>query len=83
MLDWVKSFANERGLKWRQDAVGNLVVYRAQACGGGEAAPPVVIQVPLGANNFRSFYACSRCLRAYASFHWTVLQVLLLRLSGS
>ncbi len=44
VLEWVKSFANERGLKHREDSVGNLVVYRPGS-GGGEGAPPVVIQV--------------------------------------
>lgn len=47
VLQWVKDFAEQRGLKWRQDDVGNLVVLRPGS-GGGEAAPPVVIQV-LGA----------------------------------
>ena len=46
VLQWVTSFADERGLKYRQDSVGNLVVYRPGS-GGGEGAPPVVIQVLL------------------------------------
>jgi dipeptidase D len=40
----LKAFAEERGLKWKQDAVGNLAVYRPGS-GGGEDAPTVVLQV--------------------------------------
>ena len=44
MLRWLKSFADERGLAWQQDTVGNLVIKRT-GTGGGERAPAVVIQV--------------------------------------
>ena len=43
VLDWLKRFADTRGLKWKQDAVGNLCIYRPGS-GGGENAPPVIIQ---------------------------------------
>ncbi|KAL6777769.1 hypothetical protein ACKKBG_A15575 [Auxenochlorella protothecoides x Auxenochlorella symbiontica] len=43
VLDWLKVFAEERGLAWSQDAAGNLVVRRPGG-GGGEAAPTVIIQ---------------------------------------
>ncbi|KAK9826187.1 hypothetical protein WJX81_005747 [Elliptochloris bilobata] len=43
VLEWVKAFANERSLNYRQDTVGNLVIYRSGS-GGGEGAPAVVIQ---------------------------------------
>ncbi|KAK9830529.1 hypothetical protein WJX72_012284 [[Myrmecia] bisecta] len=43
VLQWLKDFAQARGLKWQQDAVGNLVIKRPGS-GGGEAAPVVVIQ---------------------------------------
>ena len=39
----LKKFAEDRGLEWRQDTVGNLVIYR-KGSGGGESAPPVLIQ---------------------------------------
>ena len=39
----LKAFADERGLAWQQDAVGNLVIKRTGS-GGGESAPAVVIQ---------------------------------------
>ncbi len=44
VLKWLKAFADERGLAWQQDAVGNLVIKRTGS-GGGESAPAVVIQV--------------------------------------
>ena len=44
VLEWLRSIAEERGLKWKQDAEGNMVIYRPGS-GGGETAPPVVIQV--------------------------------------
>ena len=44
VLKWLKAFADERGLAWQQDAVGNLVIKRTGS-GGGENAPAVVIQV--------------------------------------
>ncbi|CAK0786449.1 hypothetical protein CVIRNUC_009662 [Coccomyxa viridis] len=43
VLKWLKSFAEERGLAWQQDTVGNLVIKRT-GTGGGEEAPAVVIQ---------------------------------------
>lgn len=43
VLDWLKRFADERGLEWQQDAVGNIVI-RRPGSGGGEAAPPVIVQ---------------------------------------
>jgi hypothetical protein len=44
VLDWLRRFAEDRGLKWQQDAVGNMVV-RKPGQGGGESAATVVIQV--------------------------------------
>jgi dipeptidase D len=43
VMDWIKQFAASRGLDWTQDAVGNLVV-RRPGTGGGEGAPPVIVQ---------------------------------------
>lgn len=43
VLKWLKGFAEERGLAWQQDAIGNLVIKRTGS-GGGESAPPVIIQ---------------------------------------
>ncbi|GAB4815754.1 hypothetical protein N2152v2_002800 [Parachlorella kessleri] len=43
VLEWLKAFASERGLQYRQDKVGNIVIKRPGS-GGGEQAPPVVIQ---------------------------------------
>lgn len=43
VLKWLKTFADERGLAWQQDAVGNMVIKRTGS-GGGEGAPAVVIQ---------------------------------------
>ena len=42
-MQHLKEFAEVRGLKWRQDGVGNLVICRSGS-GGGEAAPCIVIQ---------------------------------------
>ena len=44
MLDWIKGLAAAWGLRWAQDARGNLVVYKGGQ-GGGEGAPPVILQV--------------------------------------
>ena len=43
VLAYVKRFADDRGLTWREDAVGNVVVERDGA-NGGEGAATVVIQ---------------------------------------
>ena len=43
VIEWLKSFAAERKLECVQDAVGNLVI-RRPGTGGGENAPPVIIQ---------------------------------------
>lgn len=43
VLDWLKQFAADRGLDWQQDAVGNIVI-RRPGSGGGENAPPVIVQ---------------------------------------
>eukprot|EP00980_Cylindrotheca_fusiformis_P007460 scaffold1538_cov109-Cylindrotheca_fusiformis.AAC.2 len=43
VLSYIKAFAEERNLKWKQDAVGNLVVFHP-GCGSGKGASPVVIQ---------------------------------------
>jgi dipeptidase D len=40
---WLKEFAEQRGLEWAEDSVGNLVI-RRPGSGGGEAAAPVIIQ---------------------------------------
>lgn len=43
VLAYVKRFADDRGLTWQEDAVGNIVVERPGA-NGGEGAATVVIQ---------------------------------------
>eukprot|EP00877_Chromochloris_zofingiensis_P012989 jgi/Chrzof1/7944/UNPLg00004.t1 len=43
VLDWLKKFADDRGLSWQQDEFGNLVI-RKPGQAGGEAAPTVVVQ---------------------------------------
>jgi len=43
VLAWLKSFAEARSLPWQQDAVGNIVI-RRPGSGGGEAAPPIILQ---------------------------------------
>lgn len=43
VCDWIKAFAEERSLRWRQDAAGNVVVYRPGSA-GGETAAPVILQ---------------------------------------
>ena len=40
VLDYIKKFAEDRNLKWRQDKAGNLVVFKP----GGRNADPVIIQ---------------------------------------
>lgn len=47
ILSYLKSFAESRKLEWQQDEVGNLVI-RRPGSGGGENAPPVVIQARAG-----------------------------------
>ncbi|PSC67193.1 aminoacyl-histidine dipeptidase [Micractinium conductrix] len=42
VLDWLKEFAEERDLQWKQDAVGNIVIYRPGSAGGEKAAPVIV-----------------------------------------
>ncbi|KAL7534142.1 hypothetical protein ACHAWF_004732, partial [Thalassiosira exigua] len=41
--DYVKGVADARGLPWREDAAGNLAVFRPGS-GSGASAPPVVVQ---------------------------------------
>ena len=43
VLTWLKGFADERSLEWRQDDTGNCVICRPGS-GGGEGAATVVIQ---------------------------------------
>ncbi|CAJ1966208.1 unnamed protein product [Cylindrotheca closterium] len=43
ILDYIKAFAEERNLKWKQDSVGNLVVFHP-GCGVGKSAPAVILQ---------------------------------------
>ncbi len=43
VLDMLKRFATDRGLDYKQDSIGNVVIYR-KGSGGGEFAPPVLIQ---------------------------------------
>eukprot|EP00752_Nemacystus_decipiens_P004012 g3675.t1 len=43
VLAYVKGFAEERGLPWREDDYGNMVIYR-EGMNGGEDAAKVVIQ---------------------------------------
>ncbi len=42
-LEFLKSFAKERNLEFREDEAGNIVILRPGS-GGGENAPPVVLQ---------------------------------------
>ena len=43
VLAWLKAFAKERSLEWRQDETGNCAICRPGSA-GGEMAAPVVIQ---------------------------------------
>jgi dipeptidase D len=43
VVAWLKSFAEERGLEWSQDAQGNVVI-RHPGTMSGKQAPPVIIQ---------------------------------------
>jgi len=43
ILSYIKDFASSKGLAWKQDATGNLLVHRP-GCGGGEAAEAVMLQ---------------------------------------
>ena len=43
VLAWLKAFAKERSLEWRQDETGNCAICRPGSA-GGEGAAPVVIQ---------------------------------------
>ena len=43
ILDMLKSFAKDRSLDYKQDSIGNVVIYR-KGSGGGESAPPILIQ---------------------------------------
>lgn len=43
VIEWLKAFAADRKLDCVQDAVGNVVI-RRPGSGGGENAPPVIIQ---------------------------------------
>ena len=43
VMELLQQFAVDRGLEWKKDAIGNLVIYR-RGSGGGESAPPVLIQ---------------------------------------
>lgn len=43
VLDWIKSFADERKLPWHQDSAGNMVIQRP-GMNGGEQAATVIIQ---------------------------------------
>ena len=44
VLEWLRSFANQRSLKWKQDQEGNMVIFRPGS-NGGEDAKPVIVQV--------------------------------------
>jgi hypothetical protein len=44
VIDWLKAFAKNHNLTWKQDDFGNLVIFRPGS-GGGEKAPAVIIQV--------------------------------------
>ena len=43
MRDFLKKFADAKGLDWEEDKIGNLLV-RRPGSGGGELAPTVVVQ---------------------------------------
>jgi len=43
ILEYIKQFADVRGLRWQQDEIGNLLVHRPGS-GGGEQADPVMLQ---------------------------------------
>ena len=53
VLDWLKEFAEERDLQWKQDAVGNIVIYRPGSAGGEKAAPVIVQGTTLGPHGGR------------------------------
>lgn len=44
VLEWLRSFAAERNLRWKQDQEGNMVIFRPGS-NGGEDARPVIVQV--------------------------------------
>lgn len=43
VLEWLKTFAEQRGLHYDQDKAGNLIIRRPGQA-GGERAPPVIVQ---------------------------------------
>jgi len=43
VIAWLKGYAQDRGLEWEQDTVGNIVI-RRPGTGGGENAPAVIVQ---------------------------------------
>lgn len=43
VIRYIKDFAEKRDLKWKQDSVGNLVVFHP-GCGTGKDAPAVILQ---------------------------------------
>jgi dipeptidase D len=43
VMSYIKNFADARNLKWKQDPIGNLVVFHP-GFGAGKSAPAVVIQ---------------------------------------
>ncbi len=43
MVEWLRAFAQQRHLRVREDAKGNVVIYKGGQ-GGGEGAPPVIMQ---------------------------------------
>ena len=43
VLQYIKAFADQHQLAWKQDNVGNLVVFHP-GCGTGQQAPPVILQ---------------------------------------
>lgn len=43
VIEYIRSFANERNLKWKQDSIGNLVVFHP-GTGKGKDAPAVILQ---------------------------------------
>jgi dipeptidase D len=43
LIQYIQDFANHHGLSWKQDRVGNLVVFHP-GCGTGREAPAVILQ---------------------------------------
>lgn len=64
VLEWLKVFASDRGLDWRQDAKGNVVIVKPGQA-GGEGAAPVILQASRGVHTALAVWrgAAQACVR--------------------